>query len=363
MNRFWSGSLLVIVLLALLFGAIPLRSTNAASVNEAGPVLLKYSVQVTAGRLVRYWKAPEAENYWSWLPRVSFLVMGPVIAGTVFTIDFTNPDGSPWYSVDCMSEAIEAGRWGVIGTPVITTHIDKRTTLATGVFGFTIKVKNEVMGTNATLYSGKFKVNKFHVGNNLPAFKNQFEYFVDQDWRLPIGYLWLSTQTDSRSPVLVATMWFRGESDSTKLAAYLFYNGKQIGSTKESTGGADSDLSLLTSGNDKDPRWERWNFRWNLVRAYNTDTNNNASLFLLSSNPGEYELKVLREGDLVRSLKFAIGADGMFVDNGVAKQNNLGWLGLVQPVKVLGTGDGQWDANAWRTGAYYGNPLSGFTAP
>lgn len=354
----------IVLLVAVLLGyAVPANSRITSAAVQAGPVVLKYSVQVTAGRLVRYWKAPEAENYWSWLPRVSFLVMGPSIAGTVYTIDFTNPDGSPWYSVDCFSEAIEAGHWGVVGTPAITTHIDKRTTLATGVFGLTIKVKNEVMGTNATLYTGKFKVNKFHVGNNLPAFKNQFEYYVDQDWRLPVGYLWLSPQIDQRSPALVATLWFRGESDSTTLAAYLCYNGKQIGSTKESTGGANSELKLLTSGNDKDPRWERWDFRWNLVRAYNTDTNNKASLFLLSSNPGEYEVKVLRNGDLVRSMKFTIGADGMFVDNGVAKQNNLGWGGLVLPVKVLGNGDGQWDANAWKTGAFYGNPLNGFSVP
>ena len=354
---------LVVIFFALIVGSVPARPARSVSAKQSGPVLLKYSVQVTANRLLRYWKAPEAENYWSWMPRVNFLVMGPVMAGTVFIIDFTNADGSPWYSVECLSESIEAGHWGGIGTPAITTHIDKRTTLATGTFGFTINMKNEVMGTNATLLTGKFKVNKFHVGNNLPAFKNQFEYYVDQDWLLPVGYLWLSPQTDPRSPLLVATMWFRGESDDTKLAAYLFYNGKQIASTKESTGGANSDSSLLTNGNDKDPRWERWNFRWGLVRAYNTDTNNKASLFLLSSNPGEYEVKVLRDGDLARSMKFTIGADGMFVDSGVAKQNNLGWLGLVLPVKVLGNGDGQWDANAWKTGAFYGNPLSGFNAP
>ena len=353
---------LVVIVSALIVSSIPARSVTT-NVNQSGAVLLKYSIQVTANRLLHYWKQPEVDNYWSWMPRVNFLVMGPSVAGTVYTIDFANPDGSPWYSVDCASETIEAGRWGSVGTPAVTTHVDKRTTLATGTFGFKIRMKNEVMGTNATLFKGKFKVNKFHVGNNLPAFKNQFEYYVDQDWTLPIGYLWLNQQVDAQSPALAVTMWFRGESDSTTLAGYLFYNGKQIGSTKESTGGAASDAKLLTSGNDKDPRWERWNFRWNLVRAYNTDTNSKADLFLLSSNPGEYEVKVLRDGDLARSMKFTIGADGMFADNGVAKQNNLGWLGLVLPVKVLGTSDGQWDANAWKTESFYGNPLTGFAVP
>jgi hypothetical protein len=347
-------------LLALV--AICLPPISKAGTTQSGPTLLKYSIQVTADRLVHYWKTPDVDNYWSWLPRVNFVVLGPSITGTIYSIDFTNPDGSPWYSVDCASETIEAGRWGAVGTPVVTTHVDKRTTLATGVFGFKIRVKNEVMGTNATLFTGKFKVNKFHVGNTLPAFKNQFEYYVDQDWRLPIGYLWLTPQ-DPKNPVPVATMWFRGESDNTKLAAYLFYNGKQIASTREQTGSAGSDLSLLTSGNDKDPRWERWNFRWNQVRAFNADENNKSAFFLLNSNPGEYEVKVLRDGDLARSMKFTIGVDGTFADNGVAKQNNLGWFGLLLPVKVIGTSDGTWDANAWKTEAFYGNPLTGFSVP
>ncbi len=62
-------------------------------------------------------------------------------------------------------------------------------------------------------------------------------------------------------------------------------------------------------------------------------------------------------------MKFTVGSDGLFVDSGVAKQNNLGWLGLLLPVKVIGNSDGTWDANAWKTDAFYGNPLTGFSLP
>jgi len=100
------------------------------------------------------------------------------------------------------------------------------------------------------------------------------------------------------------------------------------------------------------------------VRAYNIDPNNtNQSFFLLSQNPGEYEVKVLRDGNLVRLMKFTIGADGRFVDNKIASANNLGWYGLVLPVRVMGSSDGAWDANAWKTDAFYGNPLAGFALP
>jgi hypothetical protein len=36
---------------------------------------------------------------------------------------------------------------------------------------------------------------------------------------------------------------------------------------------------------------------------------------------------------------------------------------VVIPVTVLGTQDGKWDRNAWKTDAFFGNPLAGFTPP
>ena len=34
-----------------------------------------------------------------------------------------------------------------------------------------------------------------------------------------------------------------------------------------------------------------------------------------------------------------------------------------QPAQVIGDLDGQWDRNAYKTDAFFGNPLSGFVAP
>lgn len=338
---------------------------TSASPNQIGPTLLKSTIVVRANRLVRYWKAPEADNYWSWMPETSFVVMGPVATGSAFFIDFTNEAGAPWFSVECYTEAIDATRWQKITTPAITTHIDKRTTLATGTFGFSIRLKNELSGANEKLFSGKFKVSKFHIGNNLPAFKNQFEYVVDQDWNLPIGYLYFNTAADQNLPPLKVAMWIRGELDASKIAAYIFHNGKQIGSTKEQTGSAGYDAAIFANSHEG-TRWERWTFSWGLVRGWNADTtsaNNTSHMFFLNQNPGEYEVKVLREGDLARSAKFTVGPDGRLVDNGITQKNNLGGLAMILPVKVLGTADGKWDPMAWKTDAFYGNPLSGFVAP
>jgi hypothetical protein len=44
---------------------------------QSGPTLLKASIAVRANRLKRYWKAPDMDDYWSWLPEMSFVVLGP----------------------------------------------------------------------------------------------------------------------------------------------------------------------------------------------------------------------------------------------------------------------------------------------
>lgn len=356
----------LVIVCAIVIGSLPVRSTLSAPEVQSGPTLLKASVIVRANRLLHYWKVPEQDNYWSWMPEMSFYVTGPINTGSAFVIDFTNEAGAPWYSVECETNATPAGQFAHIVTPAITTHVDRRTTLATGTFGFTIRLKSELSGTNEKFFSGKFKVTKFHIGNNLPAFKNQFEYVVDQDWNLPIGYMSFQSRRDSNMPPLLITMWFRGELDNTRLAAYLFYNGKQIASTKDQSGGASSDLAVFPNSHEANTRWERWNFTWGTVRGWNRDpssANDTSQLFFLNKNPGEYEVKVLRDGELARSAKFTIDTDGRLVDNGIAQKNNFGNYFTFLAVKVIGTGDGQWDANAWKTDAFYGNPLIGFAAP
>jgi hypothetical protein len=72
-------------------------------------------------------------------------------------------------------------------------------------------------------------------------------------------------------------------------------------------------------------------------------------------------MKILRKGHLARSLKFTVGADGKF-DSGLAAANKLNDDRAIVPVQVIGDQDGTWDKTAWRS-AFYGNPLTGFTAP
>jgi hypothetical protein len=49
------------------------------------------------------------------------------------------------------------------------------------------------------------------------------------------------------------------------------------------------------------------------------------------------------------------------LDNGIATANKLGSNRVIVPVQIIGDQDGAWDKTAWKTEAFYGNPLTGFT--
>jgi len=71
----------------------------------------------------------------------------------------------------------------------------------------------------------------------------------------------------------------------------------------------------------------------------------------------------LQNGKLVRTAKFTMGTNYQLVDTGIGKQNNLGTGRVLVPVQILGDQDGTWDRNAYKTDAFFGNPLSGLLVP
>ena len=345
-----------VTLLLLTLPSAPARADD-------GPRLNKTRLYVHLWQNHSYWPpAATAEQYHttSWLPSVRFRVFGPVPGGSQFAVDVTRPDGSLWVSLNCPTQEIGAGQWLDVESPREPPEGTKVYTTGTGVYGFTIRVKNALTGQNQVMFSGKFKVGKVDKSRGNTAHKNVVTYYVDHDWTLPLGYIW-SVYTQAYNVHLGTTMWFKGAAGEK--AAYLFYKGKQVGSTKES-GDAVPDTELTTFDNDRgDPRWEKIDFTWYATNFTTPEGSKHPSMFFLDKNPGDYEIKVLCGGELCRETKFSVGADGKLVDNGLVAANKIGTSAILVPVKVHGTTDGQWQPTAWKTDAFYGNPLQGFTAP
>lgn len=338
-------------------------NSSVASFKRTLPAttILRPSLTVYAERDQRYWKQPELDNFWSWMPKVKFSVTGPIADASYFTFEFTTPDAKPWFSWDTAPLAVAEGKTFEVESEAVPRWQDKRTTIETGTFGFKVTLKNNLNGTSKEMYRGTFKVNKKFAGTSNPSFKNQYVFYVEQDWALPFGYLSFDTRQDENAPKLDLGMWFRGDFDYERLSAYLFYNGKEISNTKSSNKGRGNAVkSLIAQGDDdKEFYWALWNFTFYNVRAVKADAYPEAHV--LKNNPGNYEVKVILDDELVRTASFTIGSDGRFVENEAAAKNGFSTAGTLIPVKVIPAKEGTLNLNAWKTDAFYGNPLTGFT--
>lgn len=336
------------------------------TVSAAEITLLKRTIQVNPRRFLRYWKDPKAAepvyNTYSWVPKIEFEVLGPIESGSKLYVEFDKPDGKPWMTVDMRTPELEDDVWEAIkGDYPDDSILEKQAILDPGTFKFRIKMKNARRPGDPVLFAGSFKVGTYLLDQKIPDYKNKKDFFVDYDWHLPMAYLWLNPISDEEVPQLAAQVCLRGAVDSAKLEALLFYNGKQISKV---AGSAYSQKQVFTSGADEPShRWAIWEFTFATVRGFNNSSsaNNYSGMFFLDKNPGEYEIRVMRDGLTSRSIKFTVGGDGKIVDNGVAAKARLGGVRMIVPARIGGTADGQYNVTAWQTEALFGNLLVGFT--
>src|SRR5260370_34816346 len=126
---------------------------------------------------------------WSWTPMIDFRANGPFSPGSALSVEYSLP-GKSW-RFDCNpQDAGPSSAW--VGVRDCGQNPpDTEAVTYTGPVDFKINLKNELEGKSATLFSGKFKVEKFHEGVvDLPKFKNNFVYYVNYDWTLPVAYIY-----------------------------------------------------------------------------------------------------------------------------------------------------------------------------
>ena len=352
-----------------------LVSAGVPAASQDQPTVAKDSVQATAFTFGVY-----RGNYdvWSWAPKISFRVNGPIASGSQLYAEFNIPGGAP-LKFDCPTEEAQAGHWRETECGGRAVPEDKGTT-HTGPVGFAIKLRNELAGADATLFTGRMKVGKVRSSEQGPKAANKFVYYVDHDWNLPIGYVFYERDTyydpeDPRTwnlPAFSFAFWERGDS---RFEPHLFHGGKEVGkvyyegrevSKPSCVREVFNSTNQSTAPEAPKLVWSRWKCSFSGVRPWDRRETKSEGLlgppYLFSEHPGDYEIKIISNGRLVRAFKFAVNAEGKLVDNGIATANKLGSDRVIVPVQVLGEQDGQWDRAAWKTEAFYGNPLNGFTA-
>lgn len=309
------------------------------------------------------------------MPKIEYVVNGPIASGSQLYVEFTIPGTGPWVKFDCRTEETQTGSWmhTECGGRDIPGGEEKSSTY-TGPVSFVIKMRNELAGTDSTLFTGKAKVGKVHSNEQGPKAVNKFVYYVDHDWNLPIGYVFLTpdSQKGWDRPDFHVAFWVRG--DPYNFQPHLFYQGKEVGKIfyegdEVGKSGCESELDNTTTHfvDDSVPQKAKWSrIICNFPNVKGFDKTGEkpgmfGPLYVLGANPGEYEFKLLWNNHLARSIKFTADAKGIS-DNGIAVANKLGSNRVVVPVQIIGDQDGLWNRTAWKAEGFYGNPLTGFTA-
>jgi hypothetical protein len=349
----------------LALSVVGLHTTANTTTTQDKPTIAKDSIQITAFTVNSY---KGSFDHWSWLPRMQFRVNGPIASGSQLYVEFSTPTG-PWVKFDCPTNDTQKGYWWKTECGGRDIGEDKAFTY-TGPLNFTIKMRNELAGSDSTLFTGKMKVAKARTNEVGPKAVNKWVYWVDHDWNLPIGYVYL-TASDIfgwKMPDFHVAFWIRGEPG--RFEPHLFYQGKEVGKVfmdnmevgKASCGAVieNNTSHYVEDSVPQKAKWARIECDFFNIKGTNT-TGERDDIFTLAKNPGEYEFKLLWNNKLARSIKFTVQPGGKF-DNGIAAANQLGSDIVIVPVQIIGDQDGPWNKTAWKTDAFYGNPLTGFTA-
>jgi hypothetical protein len=320
------------------------------------PVFLRDTIEVQLKTKETYWKVPNQNYYTSWVPRVKFQLVFNDSAKLRYTAEWFNPDGSPWFS-----ESLNYAHGNGIAT-MMSEYSDElmqtKAVVTTGTFG--LKVTNSK--TNEVALQGKFKVSKILAYPGQAQYRNRAEFFVDNDWNLPIGYVGFTADGGWSNPPPVVFMWFKGRLEAKDFEARLFLKGEEIASTDDH--GIVNVYQYRGEECLRFPdtcRLQQFGFYWQkfIVENSNWVRHQKPDSIFTRDKPGEYTVKVFHKGLQVREAKFTIESDGKIGRNAFSAQMPLTDHKIVIPVKVMGNLD-KWNPATWKTDAFYGNPIPGF---
>ncbi|HEY6218264.1 MAG TPA: hypothetical protein VIW74_16465, partial [Pyrinomonadaceae bacterium] len=211
---------------------------QAMNASDGQPRIDKNSILITTqrGRDVGGYEAR------GWVPAIQYRGTGSIASGSRLSVDFTIA-GKPWVSFDCTPEreTEDAPSWSATcGGDSIPGG--KQVTYA-GPVAFTIHLRNELQGTNVTLFNGTAKVVMVPASKGATKIDNE-EWYVDEDWRIPFGYVfWEKDPGHGNDEFLHVAFWVRG--NTPEVEAHLFYQGKDIAKfSKPGNGAADWNPNL-----------------------------------------------------------------------------------------------------------------------
>lgn len=285
---------------------------------------------------------------WTFTPVLRTRVSGPISSSSAITVEYTLPSGKAWLKVEC-ENVTKTAEDEYLTINDCGHQLEDKGSNQTGAYGFTVKLTDALANTNKVLLKGKFTIGRQLYNPSKQADRNgQFRYYVDEDWRLPIAFA--EAVPGDISENLHVETWIKGPIGNNNLRGYLFFNGKQVA---EQSASSYLQATPLDVG-----AFEYRQLVFKLPALVSKPVAEGVSGWKLWENPGEYEVKVLRDNKVVRTFKFTIGANGRPKDNGARVAAGIARDGALVKATVDG-GDGTIRKDAYKTEAFFHNPVSG----
>ncbi len=324
------------------------------------PVFLKDSLEIRTRTKETYWKLPNEREYTSWLPQIAFDVFYDNSAQLRYRAEWFNADGSAWFDEMLRYGFLSNDKTVRLQSNYSDALLNSKAIASIGSYG----VKVTDTKTGEVIFQGKFKVNKLLHFPGDAKLKNRFDFYVDNDWLLPVGYAGYDF-IGSNAPPLAISLWFKDRLNREDFEARVYHNGQVVTSTDD--GGNILSTAERLGGcqmfSDKCV-YQLWQFRWDKLLVRSGSINDyfmqtHPGVKFTNDNPGEYIVKIFHRGVQVREAKFTIDSKGLIARNAFSDQIYL-INKIIIPVKVLGTLD-KWNAAAtWKADMFYGNPLTNF---
>lgn len=356
--------------------------SSLAGADTAKPYVDVTRVQVVAHPL----ELRSSRQLSAWWPGAYFRVCGPLPEGTMVYCQFSKPDGTKWirFDYDC-TDGLEADRYaefdGISNNGSVQldssegNEPQERAISEEGVYSLKIGYKSELSAVEGTLFDGRFEARRRLANEQESRFVGKHLFVVNQDWRMPFGYLYYLHRPRPMFPVYnrSADPDFEGQlglhcqlflpeclnRGREGLQAFLMHDGKRVPASLvlASVSGGVEETRVFIFGSvipfeDRD-----------LDNALDGLQEAADGYYHLSRNPGEYIIKVLLDTHVIRELPFKIEADGKVTGQGLVDCLAIGSDRTAAPVRLGAGSEMTWDPNSCRTQAFWSHPVDGLLVP
>ncbi|WP_156385535.1 hypothetical protein [Ramlibacter sp. Leaf400] len=221
----------------------------------------------------------------------------------------------------------------------------------TGRIEFEVTHVDALNGSARKMAGGHFNVGKEARRSDVA---DNVDYYVSYDWAtemVTVDFMGSGNPNLDYPGLTVNAVFLQPVEKQESMSLHLFHGGKEIASATRwrwGEGQANARNGKTREGYGAvETVWALPN-----VVAYDRRPDKGPGFFVVGENPGEYTVKILRNGELAREAKFMVTADGR-IDRSLNIAGNLPHGYTVLRAKALGTQD-RARAN-FRADGFWGN--------